>query len=146
MIELNTFVLAGKAKFTLTSKYSGKHYTFEVNKANENPRWPGKTWFVNYMVAYDEFKYLGMLKGEAVALQLTQKSCAGAESPVFKIFTEFWRHARNGAYDWDESVRDKQMIRFQHIGRCCVCARPLTNPQSIDMGIGPECLGKIGGE
>jgi len=147
MIELQTFVLAGKAEFTLTSRYSGKHYTFQVNKAKENPRYPGKTWFVNYMVSYDEYKYLGILKGDAIILNLTAKSHAGEESPVFKIFTAFWKLARNGAYDWEGTPHgDQQMIRFQHVGRCCVCARPLTNPMSIDMGIGPECLSKIGGE
>lgn len=144
MIELQTFVLAGKAEFTLTSRYSGKHYTFKVTKAKPNEKYPGDSWFVNFMIRYDEFVYLGMLKGDAIELLLTAKSHAGIESPVYKIFTQFWKLARNGAYDWDNEKAEALMIRFQHVGRCCVCARPLTNPESIDMGIGPECLSKIG--
>lgn len=30
-------------------------------------------------------------------------------------------------------------------GRCSCCGRPLTNPVSIEIGLGPICLGKFGG-
>lgn len=31
----------------------------------------------------------------------------------------------------------------RRIGRCCVCSRTLSNPDSIDAGIGPVCAGKL---
>lgn len=31
----------------------------------------------------------------------------------------------------------------RRIGRCCVCCRTLSNPDSIDAGIGPVCAGKL---
>ena len=31
-----------------------------------------------------------------------------------------------------------------HDGRCCVCRRPLTRPESVAVGIGPDCLEKLG--
>ena len=30
-------------------------------------------------------------------------------------------------------------IEFYHMGKCCVCKRALTNPDSIEKGIGPYC-------
>jgi hypothetical protein len=30
-------------------------------------------------------------------------------------------------------------------GRCSCCGRELTDPASIEIGIGPICLGKMGG-
>lgn len=31
----------------------------------------------------------------------------------------------------------------RRIGRCCVCCRTLSNPESVDAGIGPVCAGKL---
>ena len=28
---------------------------------------------------------------------------------------------------------------IQHIGKCCKCGRPLTDPESIKLGVGPIC-------
>lgn len=30
-----------------------------------------------------------------------------------------------------------------HDGRCCVCRRPLTRPDSVAVGIGPDCLERL---
>jgi len=35
--------------------------------------------------------------------------------------------------------------RLQLEGRCVVCNRKLTHPESIDAGIGPECASRLGG-
>lgn len=35
--------------------------------------------------------------------------------------------------------------RIQHPGTCMVCGRELTDPESIDRGIGPDCYGSITG-
>lgn len=28
-------------------------------------------------------------------------------------------------------------------GKCGICGRPLTDPESVGRGIGPDCLGKL---
>jgi hypothetical protein len=30
--------------------------------------------------------------------------------------------------------------KIQHEGKCCRCGRTLTTPESIERGIGPECV------
>ena len=42
--------------------------------------------------------------------------------------------------DPDEAVR----VTGQRTGKCCCCGRELTNPESIDAGIGPICAGNWG--
>lgn len=32
----------------------------------------------------------------------------------------------------------------QRTGKCCICGRELTNQESVDLGIGPICAGKMG--
>jgi hypothetical protein len=34
-------------------------------------------------------------------------------------------------------------LEFWHEGRCARCARPLTDPASIEAGFGPECITKM---
>lgn len=34
-------------------------------------------------------------------------------------------------------------VTFHHAGRCGKCARLLTVPESIELGFGPECAGKV---
>ena len=36
-------------------------------------------------------------------------------------------------------LRDKK-VSLLHEGRCCRCALPLTHPESINTGFGPDCL------
>lgn len=36
-----------------------------------------------------------------------------------------------------------QTCAIDHEGRCCRCARPLTHPESIATGIGPDCAGRV---
>ena len=41
----------------------------------------------------------------------------------------------------DEDINTK--VTLQHIGKCCKCGRKLTDPKSIELGIGPECAKAI---
>ena len=38
-----------------------------------------------------------------------------------------------------------QGLKVMSSGRCTICGRKLTEPESIDRGIGPECFAKMGG-
>jgi len=137
MIPSIQFVLAGKAVFTLTDRESGKHYTYRVNKA---PPPSDGTWFVGLGTGYEDSVYMGLIRfrnGGPDFMQ-TAKSKVGPTAPSVVLFRRFLE-AVNVA---DEHAT---AFEFRHEGRCCVCARPLTNPESIDAGIGPECAGKAGG-
>lgn len=47
------------------------------------------------------------------------------------------------AGDVEVELFDESNADFVHSGRCSVCGRTLTNPESIERGIGPVCLGKM---
>lgn len=37
------------------------------------------------------------------------------------------------------TILTQKGVSVMHEGTCCRCARPLTHPESIDVGFGPEC-------
>lgn len=134
-VGLKTFVLAGRAVFTLTDLESGKHYTYRVNKSKPNKQYPLPIWWVSLGIGYEDSIPAGRIfTDERYVGPNTSKLNSG--SPSIKLFTEWWTWVKSG----DE--RPAPCIRFQHEGKCCVCGRPLTNPESIEMGIGPECAGR----
>jgi hypothetical protein len=151
VIELKRFILAGKAGFTCTAP-NGHHYTYRINRTSIKPgqKEADKVWFVNLGINYESQTYMGMLKivdNELTDLILTKGSKVSQEAPSYIVFQAvLWdilfddEHIHESE---DGSVTTGSGIRFQHVGRCCVCGRELTNPVSIDMGIGPECAGKF---
>lgn len=132
------FVLAGAAVFTLRDPENDTHFTFRVNKSKDDratSRSYGSgvpTWFVNLGIGYDSSIYMGLLKGDAKKLVLTKGSRVGLDAPSYGMFVRWWEAVAN---DHESS------IQMDHEGKCCACARPLTHPISIALGIGPECGG-----
>jgi hypothetical protein len=135
------FALAGKAVFTLTGP-DGKHYTYRINKADPNPRFPGTTWWVNLGTGYEDSVPMGRLSmgpNQQVSpetVDFTPSKGVNTNSPSCHLFLDWFAAEIMG--------QSNDSIEFRHEGRCCVCSRPLTNPESIDAGIGPECASKGG--
>ena len=146
MIPIKQFVLAGKAVFTITDNTSGRHFTYRVNKAAKPRADGGSNYFVSLGISYEGSVYMGMLfptahagvKAGSYHFKMTHKSAVGRDSPSYRVFVLFWDAVLDGTID------ELTTLTFRHEGKCCMCARPLTNPESIDAGIGPECAGKIG--
>ena len=126
---IHRFVLAGQAVITLQSERTTHHFTYQVRKADDSD-----VWFVSLLTGTD-FSYIGILR-EAGTLQHTRKSKVAADSLSFRGFDFFWRHLI--------AKRLPPQMKVRHEGRCGRCARPLTHPKSIDLGIGPECAEKMG--
>jgi len=58
------FILAGKARFTLTSKKTGQHFTYQVKKAKDGGKRPNSPWFVSILSGPDngsDYQYIGCL-------------------------------------------------------------------------------------
>lgn len=117
------FILAGSAIVTLRSRRTGAHYTFRVRASSG-----GSAHFVTQLVAPDQYEYLAaIIDGE---LRLTRKSPAEPTRPIL-AFAFMWNWLKQGVIPSD--------LELYHEGRCGRCGRPLTNPDSINRGIGPEC-------
>jgi len=127
---IRQFILSPKGEFTLKSKVSGVHCTYQ--------RWDNHRggMFISYLSGPDETSYLGMVtiteEGD-LFLRTTAKS--PKEGRCLKALQWFFR---NLILD-DLDGGNLQKVEFWHSGKCCRCGRTLTTPESIAAGIGPVC-------
>lgn len=66
---------------------------------------------------------------------------------VFDTDTMHWEYAQGMVYKLTEATRltKEEAAKFGHLyGVCCICSRPLSNEASIEAGIGPVCMAKMG--
>jgi hypothetical protein len=127
------FALAGNAVFTLQSKKTGARFTYRVRAAETGPMH-----FVQVLTGPDntqDYRYLGFLR-RGVYFHGGLKAKIAKEAPSAKAFDWFWRHMAANAQAPDS-------VDVHHEGRCGRCGRPLTVPESIQSGFGPECITKV---
>ena len=133
MIEIEKFILGGNATFTVTSLKTGTRFTFKVRKpSDEAPH------FVSLMNGPDNesnYAYLGTIFGD-LNYRHGRKSRVTPDATSAKAFNWLWNHRNDSDLD--------TKIEFRHAGKCCCCGRKLTEPESIDTGIGPICRAKKG--
>jgi hypothetical protein len=123
------FMLAGNAVFTLSSKRTGQHYTYRLERSAD-----GFVWFASVRVG-DEFVYVGIVRATLHhRLDLTRGSRYSEDAPVVKALRYALHHVV-----FKRTIPGELEIR--HVGKCGKCARPLTRPDSIDRGLGPICAG-----
>jgi hypothetical protein len=127
------FALAGNAIFTLQSKKTGTRFTYKVRAADNGP-----LHFVSVLTGTDnqnDYAYFGFLR-RGVFFYGGSKAKISRDAPSVKAFDWFWRHMAANA-----SAPDS--VEVSHEGRCGRCGRPLTVPESVRSGFGPECIGKV---
>lgn len=124
------FTLAGRAVLTLQSERTGQHFTYQVNKADGG----GDVWFVSLKNGPEQFSYLGVLDNRGV--RATRKTKVDPTAPSFQAFVWWWTRTSAG--------RPAPGCIARHEGRCGRCHRALTHPESLDLGIGPECASRMG--
>jgi len=134
--QIRAFMKAGKATFTLESSQTGKHYTFRSTRL-KNDGGP-VLMFISLLVAPDDYQYLGTIFVEhhgAFTYKETKKSPVNPKVHAVMRFLM-------GNLNFDTDMESRGLI-FRHEGTCAVCNRPLTTPESIDIGIGPVCREKM---
>lgn len=122
------FILAGNARVTLVSEYTGTRFTYRVRKAKDKA-----LWFVALLTGDNneaDYTYLGTIFDDAV-YRHGKKSSIGADAPGAKAFAYAWR--------WLREDKAPPHCEVWHEGRCGKCGRPLTVPESIATGMGPVC-------
>lgn len=126
------FAFGGNARFSLVSLKSGNRKTFRIAKAKDSD----DMYFASLLTGPDntaDYTYLGFIKGPRKALISGRKG-----NPSHPAFI---------ALDWALANLDAgympEQLEFWHEGRCARCARPLTDPVSIEAGFGPECITKL---
>lgn len=127
------FILAGNARFTLVSKKTGTRFTYRV-RAKEGT----DLFFVSLLNGSDnesDYQFLGTIFGGRTYAH-GRKSRIGQAAPSAKAMA--WALPKLLAGVLPEGVE------VHHEGRCGRCGRALTVPESIRLGLGPECAGKGG--
>jgi len=125
-----TFLYAGRAVLTVSNN-KGQHYTFQVKQAKD---WNQNTRYFVSLRTGENYTYLGMFSSDT--LYPTKASKMRKNSTPFKVFN-FAVRIINGVQELPAGYK------IQHEGKCGKCGKPLTNPVSIETGIGPTCAGRI---
>jgi len=120
------------------------HYTYKIECAEPNEKFPNPAHFVKLLTGpnnTEDFSYLGMLNPATGEVRLTAKSYAHDTAWSVRIVRRVLAQVFEGegmpkiiACGWD----------VDHEGRCGRCGRPLTVPESIEIGIGPDCAEQMG--
>lgn len=137
------FFKGGKALFTVSNNKS-QHYTYYIRKKEFKPtknfQNPSKTfYFVNLLTGpqnTSDYTYLGMYYPESNIVSLTKKSKYTEDSLPVRVI-------RWAIKKVTQKAKLPDGYAIQHEGRCCRCKRVLTTPESIKLGIGPECIKMI---
>jgi len=131
--HVRRFALAGNARVTLRSEATGARFTYRIRAKRGDVASPLR--FVEVLTGSDnesDYSYLGVIRDNG--FRTTGKSRISADAPSAVALAWAWPHIAAG--------RIPPALSVFHEGRCGRCARPLTDPVSIERGLGPECAGK----
>lgn len=130
--DVQRFVFAGRALFTIQSKRTNIRYTFKVRKNKK-----GGVYFVEVLHGpcnESDYGYLGYVhKNNLSKIQAGKKGRPEAVS--FKAFNWLIHNLDRGVLH--------DTVDFYHSGKCGKCGRTLTVPESIETGLGPVCAGRL---
>lgn len=134
------FITGGKAIFTLLSTKTNKHFTYKVTCPKDKSRERSDILFVSVLSGSDntsDYTYIGYLKKTNGAWTFFYDTNSKFKHSSLSIVA--FNYCFNGYYRSNSSDLNGK-VEFLHMGKCCRCARPLTDQQSIKNGIGPDCL------
>lgn len=132
------YVTGGRSVFTLVSKKTGTRFTYQVNTVGKRP--VDFDFFVSVLTGpsnTDDYTYMGALKqagqdGDVLKFSRTYNSRLNSDAPSMLAFSWLCWVLSNQSASLDS-------FEFWTSGKCCRCARLLTDPVSISFGMGPEC-------
>lgn len=123
-----TFILAGRARFTLVSQKTGARFTYRVTQKDEK-----SPHFVGVMTGSDNessYTFLGTVF-ERKNYAHGRRSTLSPDTASSRAFVWAWSFLARGEMP--------PACEVWHEGRCGRCGRALTVPESISSGIGPVC-------
>ncbi len=131
--RVSAFLLAGNARFTLVSKVTGARFTFRVRESRDE----GDTrYFVQVLTGpcnETNYEFLGTVFDRKRFIH-GRKSRISPSAPSARAFLWF------AAAAFGRGVVPAT-CEVWHEGRCAKCGRTLTDPESIQTGLGPKCAG-----
>jgi len=140
------FMLSGKVgekeyipTVTFRSQKTGNHFTYKIKPLSKKEGMP-PAYFVSVLSGPDnenDYTYVGMIfdRPTEVTFNLTKGSKFNYNSPC--VIAISW------VIEYLACEQEPPMTEIYHEGRCGVCGRTLTTPESCLTGIGPICAAKM---
>ena len=133
------YLSAGNATFTLESTKIDKRYTYKVyHRKNDKCE---NRYIISVMYGpnnNDDFKYLGLWYKDTGVFKVpaSRQSTVDTSGWQYKMFNTFIKLLYTDALIPDT-------CKFYKSGKCACCGRKLTTPESIELGIGPDCYERL---
>ena len=118
------FITAGKAVFTVSNN-NGEHYTYKIRKHKTEDM------FFASVLTGNGYVYMGVFDKHTHKVYQGKKGMNPTAKCVRVI--EWAMTVISGTVSLPEGYN------IQHMNVCGCCSRPLTDPISIETGLGPVC-------
>jgi hypothetical protein len=122
------FLTGTNALFTMVGKES--RYTYRVTQDPKNPN-VLKLGVLSGPNNTQDYRRLGSILKDSKEIRSYTP-----DAPSVKAFRWVFERAKRNM--------DIAPVQVLHHGRCCLCGRTLTTPESIRSGIGPVCAERFG--
>lgn len=127
--DVKAFALAGNAIVTLESGKTGARYTYKLRKPED-----GKVTFVKLLTGSNndsDYEYIGYFKDNLKFTTSAKSKLPMSSAPCVAI---------NYFLNCLITSNIPEQLHVYHSCKCGRCGRTLTTPESIQRGIGPECI------
>ena len=144
--KIENYATAGKATLTIHNTESDKHFTYEIlapKKKTENGGFKvdheAPVRFVKVLTGNNnnsDYTFLGTLfkTDNGWIFKHGKKSSITENATSSKAFDWTWKKIATNALP--------EKVEVLHDGCCGRCGRKLTHPESLHIGLGPECASK----
>jgi len=126
------YMLAGDATITVVSARTGTRFTYRIAAKKNVKEGDDSVHFVSLLNGPEntrDYMFLGTIFAEE-RFRHGKKSPISPEAPSAQAFNWLWQNL------------DSDRVEVWHSGKCGRCGRLLTDPASIERGLGPKCAGE----
>lgn len=123
------FIFAGKSEFKVKNTRTEKEFTFSVKKSKNKD---DNFFFIKSLIG-SELTYIGCVNERGYIHG--KKSNIKPDAQCVQVFKYIINKLTDSSLP--------EFVEIYHNGRCGRCGRTLTVNDSIDKGIGPECIKKV---
>ncbi len=136
-LQLPVFFFAGRAVLTFRNPETGTHMTVKVKQLKDKKDRKKKLpiFYVYVSLLGDNetgYRFAATVFQETMTFKLGRD--VTADSQLGKVMLFLLHSLHHPAF-----LKEKN-VTLHHEGHCMRCGLPLTHPQSIDTGFGPDCL------
>lgn len=143
----------GRARVTVTSRSTGKHLTVRLacktkgidGRFVSRARIAGRVGYEDAVVVFCDADDLAV-QGWAASLWIESGSWTEPKVVEDERMRHYaWAARRVVAWALDGDPAFDEMAEVELASECSHCGRPLSDPESISRGVGPECYGRSTG-